>query len=56
MIGIYPACVNFCATKPQQKHVGKGIVQLVQGKYTNLNMNPKGQMDQEQQHPLLPLL
>lgn len=60
MAALQPACVNSCVAKQQQKHVskmlGKAIVLLVKSKDTCLNMNPKGQMDLEQQHPLLPLL
>lgn len=33
--------------------MAKGIIPLVTGKDTSLNMNPRGQMEQEQQHPLL---
>lgn len=56
MAELQPARVNSGATKQQQKHEEERHRSFSRKQARSLNRNPKGHVDQEQQHPLLPLL
>lgn len=56
MAELQPACVKAGPQNNNKSMMGQSIIPRVKSKDVSLNMNPKGQMDQEQQHPLLPLL
>lgn len=56
MAELQPASVNSCATKQQQKHDEEMHRSFSKNQARGLNRDPKGHEDQEQQHPLLPLL